>query len=202
MAQELTALQLDALKEMGNIGAGHAATGLSNMLHKKIGVSVPYCGLVDIEKVPGILGGEETPVTAVCVHVTGTFSGSLMLIFETAQALQLASLLLGKEKTHTGAALDEKNKSALRELGNICSSSYLLALSQLIKVQLSGSVPALASDMLQSVLDEVLADFAARAKKVVVLETEFDVEKIKIRGHLIFIPDPEGLRKILKALEV
>lgn len=201
MTSELTALQLDALKEFGNIGAGNAATGLSKLLHKTVGISIPYSGLVDVEKIPRILGGEEMPVTAVYIHVSGTFSASLVLVFSLEQALQLAGLLLGKENRKL-QTLDEESKSALRELGNICSSSYLLALSQFIKVKLTGSVPALASDMLQAVLDEILADFAAQAKKVLVLETEFEVEKIKIHGHFLFMPDLEGLKKILTALEV
>lgn len=199
MKLELNALQLDALKEIGNIGAGNAATSLSKMLEKRIDVRVPYAGLIDIERVPEFLGGSESEVASIMVPVKGAFEACLMLVFHRRDALRLAELLLNAGRGSL-KEFDESSRSALKELGNISAGSYLWALSKMIKAELSGSVPEMAADMLQAVLDGVLIPLAEKVEKVVILETEFEVEGEKVRGYYVFLPDPEGLAEMLRRL--
>ncbi|MFH1440663.1 MAG: chemotaxis protein CheC [Candidatus Omnitrophota bacterium] len=201
MELKLTNLQLDALKEIGTIGAGNAATGLSKMLNKKVSINVPCAKVIKLEDVPELLGGPELLVTAVYFHVTGNFMGSILLILPSKEALRLVDMLLGRENGQA-QDLDEYASSALKELGNISAGSYLLALSEIVNMKLAHSVPGLAVDMLEAVLDGILISLALEVKDAVVLDTEFMVEENKVQGHFLFLPEPEGLENILKTLNV
>lgn len=201
MELKLTDLQLDALREIGTIGAGNAATGLSRMLNKRISISVPCTKVVKLENVPELLGGAELLVVAVYFQVTGPFLGSILLIFSLKEALRLVDMLLGRKNGET-QILDEFSGSALKELGNISSGSYLSALSEVVKMRLMHSIPGLATDMLQAVLDGVLIKLALEAENALVVDTEFKVEGNKVQGHFLFLPEPEGLEVILEKLGV
>lgn len=201
MELKLTELQLDALREIGTIGAGNAATGLSNMLKKKINIDIPSAKVVRLEKIPDLLGGPESLVAAIYFHVTGPFSGAIFLIFSLKEALRLVDVLLDRNNGDT-KTLDEFAGSALKELGNISTSSYLVALSEVVKMRLMHSIPGLATDMLEAVLDGVLIELALEAEDAVVIDTEFKVEKDRVQGHFLFLPEPDGLDRILKALNV
>ena len=201
MGLKLTTLQLDALKEIATIGAGNTATSLSKMLNRRINIDIPSARVIGLEKVPEALGGPETLVAAVYFQITGVFCASFLLIFPLKAALTLVDMLLGRKKGET-KMLDEVSNSALKEIGNISSGSYLMALSEVTKLRLVHSVPGLATDMLEAVLDGVLIKLALESENAVVLDAEFEVEKDTVRGHYLFLPEPEGLNKILKALNV
>jgi chemotaxis protein CheC len=201
MALKLTDLQLDALKEIGTIGAGNTATSLSKMLNRRINIDIPSARVIALEKVPDALGGPEALVAAVYFQITGAFFASFLLIFPLKAALALVDMLLGRKKGET-KMLDDIGGSALKEIGNISSGSYLMALSEVTKLKLVHSVPGLATDMLEAVLDGVLIKLALDSKDAVVLDAEFEVEKDTVQGHYLFLPEPEGLDKMLKALNV
>lgn len=197
----LSKLQLDVLKEIATIGAGNAATGLSAMLNKKVGIQVPSVSVVKLERVPEFLGGPEVLVSAVFFEVTSSFSASMLLLFTYEESLKMSDMLLGKKMGET-KVLDEFAQSALKELGNISVGSYLMALSEFINIKFSYSVPGLATDMLQAVLDGQLVQMALQVESLVLCDTEFSLGKNTVRGHFLFMPEPEGLNNIFKALRV
>lgn len=199
--ERLTKAQIGALKEVGMIGAGNAATGISQMLGKEIDITVPRANVVALEKVTEILGGPEVLVTVVYFQVTGAVSGIILIILPVRDSLRLADLLIGRT-TGDSRTLDEFGQSALKELGNISTASYLIALSKMVRMKLFYSVPNLATDMLGAILDNLLIKLSLKAKQAVVVETEFTVKNRVVKGHLIFMPEPDGLKAILGALGV
>lgn len=198
---KLTSAQLDALKEIATIGAGNAATGLSGLLKKRVNIKVPASKMVRIEEIAGFLGGPESLVAAVYCRLTGKFLGSFFIIFPLEEALMLTDILLDRKEANT-KILDEFSSSALKELGNISTGSYLLALSEITKLRITHSIPCLATDMLQAVLDSILIELAQEAEHVLILDTEFKIENNKIKGNILFIPEPEGLKNIIAALKI
>ena len=200
MRAQISSRQLDALKETGTIGAGNAATSLSQMLDKRISISVPRAQVMDLQAIPPYLGGAESSVAAVYFQVSGAFAASFIVVFPWAEAQKLAGLLTGKSQA--ADALDEFSQSALQEMANISAGSYLTALSKVVKSRIDYSVPAMAMDMLQAVLDGVLSSLALQAEDAVVLDTDFQVEGQEVRGHYLFLPEPEGLRRLLRELGV
>lgn len=198
---KLSKLQLDALREIGSMGAGNAATGLSRMLNKRIDITMPSAEIYPLEKVPDILGGVEKLVTAIYIRTMGEISGSVLLICGMDEALELSDMLTGKEQGAT-KILDEFGQSALKELTNIITGCYVDALAKVVNMRIMHSIPAFASDMLGAIIDGILIKLGMEIEYAVIIETEFIIKGTAVRGHLLFLPDPEGLKAILRALEM
>jgi chemotaxis protein CheC len=197
---DLSLLQIDALREVGNIGAGNAAIALSQMVDKKVDLSVPKASLQDLMKVPDLVGGPETEVAGIYLRIEGDCTGSILLLIEHESAVSLSELMVKGESEHPGT--QAMRRSALQETGSILSGAYLNALGQLTGLFFRPSVPGFAIDMAGAIFDYVLVDLAATEDQVLVVETDFMVSGVKIMGHLILFPDLGSMNLILARLGV
>jgi chemotaxis protein CheC len=200
--RSLKALQLDALREVANIGAGHAATALSQMIGGTIMISVPTINVSRLEEVPPQISAPEEPVAAVLMHMLGDLTGRTLLVFPKPTAVRLASLMLRRESS--SEELGEMEQSAIKEAGNILSSAYMNALSDFMGMMLLPSPPSLAIDMSTAVLTTAYLQFGTDRDYVFCVESEFymtDVEE-RLRGFFLLLPDPASLQAILRAVRV
>ncbi|MGM9572553.1 MAG: chemotaxis protein CheC [bacterium] len=198
---ELSEMEFDALREIGNIGAGNAATALSQLLNRKIDMAVPEVKVLPLEEVAECMGGEESIVAGIFLRVFGNAPCSVMFLLPRKSALNLVDMLLGKANGTT-KILNDLDQSALKEIGNILSASYLNALSQMTNLTLLPSVPALAFDMLGAILSVLLAELGEVGDYALVMETEFTEESQEVKGHFFLIPDPGTLEVILRTIGV
>jgi chemotaxis protein CheC len=199
----LKALQLDALREVANIGAGHAATALSQMINSTIMISVPTINVSRLEEVPPQVSAPEEPVAAVLMHMLGDLTGRTLLVFPKPTAIRLAELML-KRPHGSSADLGEMEQSAIKEAGNILSSAYMNALSDFMGMMLLPSPPSLAVDMSTAVLTTAYLQFGSDRDYVFCVESEFymtDVDE-RLRGFFLLLPDPASLQAILRAVRV
>src|SRR5665648_982378 len=126
---EITQFQLDALREIGNIGSGHAATALSTLLQRRIDMSVPKVWAIPFEKIAEIIGQLDTPQATIYVKVEGEAPGKAVFFFPVESAQIVVQALFGTDKPMDNYS-DEMAQSALKEVGNILVSSFLIALTQ------------------------------------------------------------------------
>ena len=205
MAEEFTrldALQLDALREIGNVGAGNAATALSQLINKKINMSVPKVSVAPISDVPDLVGGPETLVAGVFLRVFGEAPGSILFLLPKDSAFALIDTLMQRSE-RTKYEMTEMDQSALKEIGNILAGSYLNALAHFTQITLLPSIPALAIDMAGAILSLILIQLGQVGDYALVIETEFSADTDNdIRGHFFLIPDPGSLGIILDAIGV
>src|SRR5919202_2455710 len=138
--------QLDALREVANIGAGHAATALSQMTGSTIMISVPTINVARLEEVPPQVSAPEEPVAAVLMHMLGDLTGRTLLVFPKPTAIRLSELMLRRPEG-SSRDLGEIEQSAIKEAGNILSGAYMNALSDFMQLMLLPSPPSLAVDM-------------------------------------------------------
>jgi chemotaxis protein CheC len=192
-------IRLDAFREITSIATGNAATSLSHLLGKKVSITVPNVTMEAVERVPELLGGREESLAVVHFTISGQVSGSVLLVLSSSEALRFASLLTGRELTKI-ENLDEMGLSALKELGNIVTGSYVRVLAEGLQVKIAYSVPGFAYDMLGAILDEILARLSLETDSVVVMESEFVVREQIYRGHLVFILTPQTVSAIIRAL--
>jgi len=193
--------QLDALKEISNIGMGHAATALSQLIGETVHLRVPKVTVTDIARVPDLLGGAEKVVAGITLRILGDARGDILLIFPRDSARLLLSRLLGQ--AGTGAEMDEMGASTLKEVGNILASAYLSALGSLLHMTLIPSIPMLAHDMAGAVVDYVLIELSMRGDMALMVETEFHGDNPReeaIKGHFFLLPDHRSLDIILDAV--
>jgi len=201
--RSLKAIQLDALKEVANIGAGHAATALSQMIGGTIMISVPTINISRLEEIPPQVAEPDEPVAAVLMHMLGDLTGRTMLVFPRASALRLAELMLHRE-AGTSDELGEMEQSALKEAGNILSSAYMNALSEFMHLMLIPSSPSLAVDMSTAVLTTAYLQFSSQKDYVFCVESEFMMVNMseRLRGFFLLLPDPASLQALLRAVRV
>jgi chemotaxis protein CheC len=204
--RSLKAIQLDALREVANIGAGHAATALSQMIGETIMISVPTINVSPLEDVPPQVAEPDEPVAAVLMHMLGDLTGRTLLVFPKRTALRLASMLMRRPTEHRGEneEFTEMDQSAIKEAGNILSSAYMNALSDFMGMMLLPSPPSLAVDMSSAVLTTAYLQFGTDRDYVFCVESEFlmnDTDE-KLRGFFLLLPDPASLQAILKAVRV
>jgi chemotaxis protein CheC len=199
--RELNNVQLDALKEISNIGMGHAATALSQMIGQTIRLRVPHVTVTEISQVPDHLGGAEQMIVGITLQILGDARGSIMLLFPQESAQRLLDSLLGQQSKDL--IMNEMNVSALKEVGNILASAYLSALGNLLNKTLIPSVPLLAHDMAGAVVDHVLIELSQNSDFAMMVETDFSGDPnqaLAIKGHFFLLPDPATLDIFLNAV--
>jgi chemotaxis protein CheC len=202
--RSLNTTQLDALREVANIGAGHAATALSTMTGETIMISVPMLTIARLEEVPPQISAPEEPVAAVLMHMIGDLTGRTLLVFPKPTALRLAELML-RRPAGSSADLGALEQSAIKEAGNILSGAYMNALSDFMQMMLLPSPPSLAVDMSAAVMSTAYLQFGTDDRDYVFcIESEFYMKDVgeHLRGFFLLLPDIESLHKILRAVHV
>lgn len=198
--ENLNTKELDALKEVGNIGAGNAATALSQILSKRVDMTVPRVRVLSLDKVPELLGGTENLVVGVYLRIFGDIQGNIMFLLPTKSAEKLVGMLLG-EIIEDGVQ-GEISQSAIMEVGNILTSSYLNALSAFAGLTVVPSTPALAYDMAGAILSTILIELSEVSDYALLIETEFIGDGEAIDGNFFMIPDLDSLYVLLKTIGV
>lgn len=195
--------QLDALREVANIGAGHAATALSQMVGSTIMISVPRINVAQLQHLPPIVAAPYEPVAAVILHMLGDLNGRTLLVFPREVAIRVSELMLRKP-LNSSTVFGEIEQSAIKEAGNILSSAYMNALSDFMGMVLLPSPPTLTVDMSTSVLSTAYLKFGTDRDYVFCVESEFYLKGVddKLRGFFLLLPDAASLHAILKAIRL
>jgi chemotaxis protein CheC len=197
---EITPSQMDALMEVGNIGAGHGATALSQLLGKKINITVPKATILPLSRVPELVGDPNTLVAGLTLSILGDATGKIILLFPRDSALHLADMLL-KQPSGNSKILNEMGHSAIKEAGNILTGAYLSALNEFLGMLLLISVPTLVFDMAGALLATITQGME-ESTKVISIETKFIDDHEEIGGYFILVPDAISLRAIFQAIKV
>jgi chemotaxis protein CheC len=188
-------LELDALREVANIGSGTAATALSSMIGLPVDVTVPLVSALPLAEAIDAIGDPEQVVTAVALGVFGDAEGHVLLLF-TPDASDVLCGLLGVE------AGTDIGLSALGEIGNILGSSYLTALGTMTGMHLEPHPPATATDMLGAVAATVLASSCVDTDTALLLDSGLDVEGTACDFTFMLVPTASGVADLLVRLGV
>jgi chemotaxis protein CheC len=199
----LSAERVDALKEVANIGAGHAATALSLMTGARIMIDVPTINVAPLDElIPGI-ADEGSQVVSVLMDMHGSLKGHTLLALPLATGRRLADLMLRRERRPGSEMLDLLEESALKEAGNILGGAYMTALSEFLGMTLLPSPPRLSIGTTEMVMEEHRRE-ASSAAAACCVETEFNFEEIgeKFRGFFLLLPDAVSFDLIFAAVRV
>jgi chemotaxis protein CheC len=192
-------MQLDALREIAGIGAGNAATALAEILSGRVEMSAPELRIADIAGIPDALGGPEREVACVLLTVAGGFKGMLMFMLEKQLAHELIGLLLNK-KINGWEQLDPMDLSMLKEVGNIAASAFAGSLGEMTGLDIRVSPPEIAVDMAGAILNYPAAVFGATGDKALYVREDFGSGKSCVACHLLVIPSPDSLERLLERL--
>jgi chemotaxis protein CheC len=192
--------QFDVLKEIGNIGAGNAATALSKIISKEIDMKVPYVQVIGFDEIANFVGGAENVVVSVFLRINGDVPGNMFFILTVESAKSLVKHFLQIDPAENG--FTELQLSALCEIGNILIGSYLSSLADFTHLNMFPSVPALAIDMAGAILSYGLIELGQLGDFALSIDTAFLGSEQAVEGHFFLLPDPDSLEKIFSALGV
>jgi chemotaxis protein CheC len=184
-----TALQLDALRELANIGSGTAGTALSSLLGRSVDISVPNASALDLADAVDAAGAPEDVVWAIVVTVGGDLEATALLVIADADAAAICALLGVVPDSETG-------RSALEEVGNIVVASYVGAVASMTGFVLDMRPPASARDMLGAMVSTVLAARSGGRDFAIMLDSELCVEDEAISLSFMLLPTPEGVKQL------
>ena len=213
--------QLDFLREMMNIGAGNAAAALSKLLKGNVDVRIPLVHVVSPKKVPSIISDPSRPVAGVRTSMVGDVVGDLFFVVPKEQI----QVLIGLAERATGLWNGERpvggtrnsdsgmkritNKqrdlsgdlSVLVEIGNILAGVYLTAIHDFSKLNIYHTVPRIAIDMIQSLLDESIVTLSREVQAVLMVVNEFITEAGGITAYMLLIPHTTSVRTLVASIE-
>lgn len=200
---ELSSIQYDVLKELGNIGAGNATTALAQLINTKVDIGVPQVRLLNFNEISSIIGSEEKVMVGILIMLNGDINGMMMFLMDPGIARNLINVLMGQDIKSD--VFSELELSAVMEIGNIIAGAYLRSLSELTKLTIDVSVPMLQIDMAGAILSVPAIEFSKIGDKVLLIETMFDDTKETqnaIKGYYILVPELDSYDKILESLGV
>ncbi len=192
---------IDVLKEIGNIGAGNAATSLANMINKKIDMQVPKVSVLDFKDVPTLLGGEEIPVCGIIFELSGDMAGTIMFILTLDSAKRLVDLMM---PGLLQGEIDEMALSAIKEVGNILAGSYITSLSGLTNLKINMSIPLVSIDMAGAILSVPAVQFGMVGDKILIIENDFfeESQDEAVQGFFFLIPDVDSYDALFGSLGI
>ncbi len=200
MQTKLSEVQIDALKEANNIGAGHAAIAMSQMLNKKIMIAVTRSDIVPNEVfLKNIVGSKDTVVIGVYLKTLGDVQGAVIFMFGKDSALKLSDLLLFRKQGET-RFIDEKAQSALKEAGGILTGAFFSVLADMLNLKVFHHAPSFTFDKPDVIMYGVCEEIFSDKKERLCLATEFIESSTKITGSFAFVPGEEAMAKILEKL--
>ena len=201
---QLNDIQYDVLREIGNIGAGNATTALSQMLNQKMDMSVPKVALVPFNEISDVMGSEDQTVVGIMLGFEGDAEGMMMFLFDTKSAHHLVNTLMMRDKedgVEEGAEFSDMDMSALNEIGNIVSGSYLTAISKLTNLKMISTVPEMTIDMIGALLSVPASEFGKYGDKLLLIQSQFG-ELDFVNGYFLMIPELNSYDKLLESLGV
>ena len=199
---QLNDMQYDVLREIGNIGAGNATTALSQMLNQKMDMSVPKVALVPFNEISDVMGAEDQTVVGIMLGFEGDVEGMMMFLFDTISAHHLVNTLMMRDNEdgdEEGAEFTDMDMSALNEIGNIVSGSYLTAISKLTNLKMISTVPEMTIDMIGALLSVPASEFGKYGDKLLLIQSQFG-ELDFVNGYFLMIPELDSYDKLLASL--
>jgi len=196
---KLTSFQEDALREVGNVGAGKASGALAKMINSTVLIEMTKVKMMKLTDVSEIVGGPTIPAVGILFDVTGTLPGYLLMLSPKKTSLSMLNLINPKRDKNSDI-IDKFDKDTLKEIGNILAGSYLAAMSDLSGLNLIESLPKLILNNTPSIINEIIATYDPQVYFVLVLETKLKIQKEHFTQQLIFVLKAESFNKLFDAL--
>lgn len=196
--EEINEKYLDVFREIGNIGAGNAATAMSTMLNLRVDISVPKVELVNVEEVSSYFGGEEEPIVGIWFGVEMDIEGSIMFLLELESAKNLINRMMLRDPDYE-VKFDDMEISAIKEVGNIIAGSYLNAVADMTMLAISPTIPSVTVDMAAAILSVPAVNFGLQGDKALIIRNDINDDDV-IKGFVILMPEEDSYEKILTAL--
>ena len=197
---KLNDMHIDALREIGNIGSGNAASALSTMLCCPVNISVPTVQVLDYNDAVEQMGGPEQMIVGSLISLEGDVQGMILFLLQKNFSSMMIKTLLCAEEAPEMESIDEMGYSVIQEVANIMAASYLNASGSLTGLTIGMSTPSLCIDMLGAILSVPAIYYANISDKIIYIQDEFSGHDFRAPSHILLIPDMDSLKNIMGKL--
>ncbi|MDR0424660.1 MAG: chemotaxis protein CheC [Clostridiales Family XIII bacterium] len=197
--EELSDMHIDVLREIGNIGAGNAATSLGMILDAEVGIQLPKVQITDFDSAVEALGGAEAMTVGVLLNFSGEANGMIMFLLKIEDAENITSILV-EEDASGEKGLSDIKLSAIKEIGNILGSAYVNSIALLTGLRIDISVPYIAIDMAGAILSVPIIEFGAVGDKVMFIEEGFFTAEKQLDSDVVMFAEVDTLQRIMGRL--
>lgn len=197
---KLNDMHIDALREIGNIGSGNAASALSTMLCCPVNISVPTVQVLDYNDAVEQMGGPEQMIVGSLISLEGDVQGMILFLLQKNFSSMMIKTLLCEEEAPEVESIDEMGYSVIQEVANIMAASYLNAIGSLTGLTIGMSTPSLCIDMLGAILSVPAIYYANISDKIIYIQGEFSGHDFRAPSHILLIPDMDSLKNIMGKL--
>lgn len=195
---DISAQAFNALSELGNIGAGNAATSLSVLLSSKLEMSVPTVAIYDFNELENILGGADSTVVGVLSTIEGDMNAMMLFVVNLEDAQQMVKVLL-KDDT---AWHSDMGLSAINEIANIIMASYVSSLETLSGLKIRRSIPQICIDMAGSILSVPCIEFGKVSDYALLIESSFKAGDCDLNGFIMMVSETHSFDSLLNRLGI
>ncbi|HBL14108.1 MAG TPA: chemotaxis protein CheC [Cyanobacteria bacterium UBA11162] len=194
---KLTIDQIDALKELINIGVGQAAGMLNEMIEFPIRLQIPEIRLLSPLELQNELKERmgKDPLSAVQLGFSGSFTGSAQLVFPTESAATLVSVLTGE--TLESPDLDSIKISTISEVGNIVVNGVMGSIGNVLNRPLDYAVPVYAEEKIEHLLP---ISHSHDDATVLLAQAHFNIEELQVQGDIVLFFDVGSFEVLLEAI--
>lgn len=199
--EDLGAMEIDVLTEVGNIGAGNAMTALSSMIGQAVDIEVPAVKILGFQEAIDYSGGAEKTIAGILVPITGDIEGEMLFLLENDLVGLVVSTFFGVEGVDL-LNLAPEMMSALTELGNIMAASYINAIAGLTNMTMQVEIPMLSVDMLGAIMSVPAAEMGRISDKLLYIDNLMIIDKVSVKSKMMLLPTVESLDKLLRTLGV
>jgi chemotaxis protein CheC len=207
--KSMNQMHLDAIREVGNIGAGHAATALSQMLGCPVEIDIPKAELVSIYELDSYYGEPDIAYAAVFAASDSDTPFNFILLTREDAVEKIVSLLVAKQfgmQMDFASMPQEMVDSALGEIGNILLGSFLNAVNGLLGLNSGITTPSVTHDMLGSIVSVVSAMFGQYGDIALVTKSSLNLAlegyADSIDANILLASQPDALEKLLQKLGI
>ncbi|OPY21846.1 MAG: flagellar motor switch protein [Methanomethylovorans sp. PtaU1.Bin073] len=191
---KLTDFHYSALKEISNIGIGHAVTSLATMLGSEVKIMTPNLRVAKIEEVAEYSGGADKLVSGVLMKLSGGINGYMVMLLPLESAQLICTTITQEENPDI---TNPMNESLISEVGHILGSTYMTAFSDFLKVDVFASAPYHTYDMIGAIMDNILIQMSQEVEHAIILDTLFMLKGNGMDGKILTLFDPVSLELIL-----
>lgn len=192
--------EMEAFKELGNVGAGHAAIALAKLFRKEVDMSVPFIitGTAD-EILNEMKLDKDVIVGFTTTEVKEPLRYRLSVIFKNSVISALLELLSSttRDDIKNESDLSDMQKSLVQEVGSTIILRYVAALNKMLKVE---AMPDHAPKFnLFSGLDAVRLSGYSDTRKLIFIQLDLFTDNFKFECHLLIQPHPDSQEGYKKA---
>ena len=198
---DINEMHIDVLKEIANIGSGNAASALSRMLDHRVNVAIPYIGIKGFNEAYEVLGGADAIMVGTLLLLSGDLQGMIMFLLPVEVACDLVNMLMYTDiKSYN--EIDEMGFSAINEISNIMSASFVGAIADMSELMIDISPPEATLDMLGSIMSVPSIYFAQISDTLLLIQSEMEIAGKKTHTSVLLLPDMPSLEKLMKSLGI